>query len=92
MCTLTHRQTDMLTHTYHAITNTKRDGPYLMLCILNCGLPQSTVNIPDKVAMMGPMVDPHPESDFTENSWTGTEASFPKDRNIEAEIAFVAYR
>lgn len=42
--------------------------------------------------MMGPMVDPHPESDFTENSWTGTEASFPKDRNIEAEIAFVAYR
>ena len=60
--------------------------------LFRSGLPQSTVNIPDKVAMMGPMVDPHPESDFTENSCTGTEASFPKDRNIEADIAFVAYR
>jgi hypothetical protein len=83
----THSQTDIHAHTLHT-----REDSYLMLCILNCGLPQSTVNIPDKVAMMGPMVDPHPESDLTENSWTGTEASFPKDRNIEAEIAFVAYR
>ena len=49
------------------------------------------MRIPDKVEMMGPIVDPHPESDFTENSCTGTPASLPNCLNMEAEMAFVAY-
>jgi hypothetical protein len=40
--------------------------------MLNCGDPQSTVKMPDSVAMMGPMVEPQPVSDRTLNSCTGT--------------------
>lgn len=35
-----------------------------MLCMLNMGMPQSTVRIPERVAIIGPIVDPHPESDL----------------------------
>jgi hypothetical protein len=36
----------------------------LILCMLNIGMPQSTVRIPERVAMIGPMVDPQPESEL----------------------------
>ena len=42
----------------------KKLGTNLMLCMLNMGMPQSTVRIPERVAIIGPIVDPHPESDL----------------------------
>ena len=55
---------------------------YLILCMLNMGVPQSTVKIPDSVAMIGPIVDPQALSDLFNNAFCKNK----KERDIVLRI------
>ena len=47
----------------------------LIECMLNCGIPMSTVLMPSLVDKMGPMVDPHATSFFTKKSYMSEKSS-----------------
>jgi len=43
--------------------------------MLNSGTPTSTVVMPSRVAVIGPMVEPHGTALFDTNGWVGTPAA-----------------
>ena len=63
----------------------------LMECMLNCGVPISTVSMPNLADIMGPIVEPHVQSFFTIKSCRGTSAKRAASLKMLAVTVFVAY-
>lgn len=63
----------------------------LIECMLNCGVPTSTVSIPSLADIIGPIVLPHVESFLTIKSCMGTFAMRADSLKIDAVTVFVAY-
>ena len=59
-------------------------------CIDSCGTPTSTVAMPSRVAVIGPIVEPHGTLLRDTNACTGTPAFSQHCRNIAAVCASVA--
>ena len=59
-------------------------------CIDNCGTPTSTVSMPSRVAVIGPIVEPQGMSFRDENTCQGTPAVSQAEVNRWAEVAEVA--
>src|SRR5690606_40160871 len=61
-------------------------------CIERMGTPTSTVRMPRRVAVSGPIVEPHGPVFFDTNSWLGTPARAHARAHAAAPFASVVYR
>ena len=59
-------------------------------CMLSRGTPTSTVVMPRRVAVMGPMVEPQGTALLETKSWLGTPAAAQARAQIAAPTASVA--
>ena len=59
-------------------------------CIDRIGMPTSTVRMPSRVAVIGPIVDPHGTALFETNSWLVTPAASHQPCQAAAPAASVA--
>ena len=67
-------------------------GDDLQECIESCGTPTSTVAMRNRVAVIGPIVEPHGMLLCETNTWCGTPAVSHARRNMAAVADDVAYR
>src|SRR5690606_34096913 len=61
-------------------------------CIERMGTPTSTARMPRRVALSGPIVEPHGTVFFDTNSWLGTPARAHARAHAAAPFASVVYR